>query len=123
MRSRREFLDEVVRIASATSVGLALPWRALQAVGLDGPSAPRARYWATASTPGIDCLACHNRPDKPLDSQHRHNPTTVTCLLCAQGCRGRCLLRWQRLAEGQAGNRQYQNGDDDEWSPHGALLS
>jgi len=99
MRSRREFLDEVVRIASATSVGLALPWRALQALGLDGPGAPRARYWATASTPGIDCLACHLRSDKPLDSQHRHNPTTVTCLLCAQGCqiavgkRGKCRAR------------------------------
>jgi pyruvate formate lyase activating enzyme len=58
----------------------------------------RARYWTSAALAGTDCGACHPRT---LDRArpHAHDPGTVRCLLCAQGCtlgageRGRCRAR------------------------------
>jgi pyruvate formate lyase activating enzyme len=62
-------------------------------------TAPRARFWTTAALAGQDCGACHT-PSADLGRKpHAHNPTTVKCLLCAQGCaiksgqRGQCRVR------------------------------
>jgi pyruvate formate lyase activating enzyme len=62
-------------------------------------TAPRARFWTTAALAGQDCLQCHTPADKLSKTSHTHNPTTVKCLLCAQGCsikngqRGKCRVR------------------------------
>ncbi len=60
--------------------------------------APKARFWTTFAQAGSDCLKCHV-PGENLGKGHVHAPTTVKCLLCAQGCtikagdRGRCRVR------------------------------
>jgi pyruvate formate lyase activating enzyme len=58
----------------------------------------RARYWTSTQHAGDDCSACHDgTPDRRRT--HAHDPATVRCLLCAQGCtlrageRGRCRAR------------------------------
>jgi pyruvate formate lyase activating enzyme len=62
-------------------------------------TAPRARFWTTVALAGQDCLQCHTPADKLSKTSHTHNPTTVKCLLCAQGCsikngqRGKCRVR------------------------------
>jgi pyruvate formate lyase activating enzyme len=62
-------------------------------------TAPRARFWTTAALAGQDCLQCHTPTDKLGKTSHTHSPTTVKCLLCAQGCsvkdgqRGQCRVR------------------------------
>lgn len=62
-------------------------------------TAPRARFWTTAALAGQNCLQCHTASENLNKPGHTHNPTTVKCLLCAQGCtikagqRGRCRVR------------------------------
>ena len=62
-------------------------------------TAPRARFWTTATLAGQNCLQCHTPADKLSPANHAHTPTTVKCLLCAQGCsikdgqRGQCRVR------------------------------
>jgi pyruvate formate lyase activating enzyme len=62
-------------------------------------TAPRARFWTTAALAGQNCLQCHTPSDDLAKANHAHNPTTVKCLLCAQGCgikagqRGQCRVR------------------------------
>lgn len=112
MLSRRELLEAALRLAplagaagtvSPSAVGQALaagPATGLAAwFGRDlASAAPRARFWATTTTAGVDCLTCHE-PGTALDPRHTHDPKTVTCLLCAQGCairpgaRGKCRAR------------------------------
>ncbi len=112
MLSRRQFLSVAAigapclatgglaglgRIVGASGSGGTAPWRAV-AADL-ARSAPTARYWATTATPGVTCLTCHRTPRPAGASPHQHDPATVTCLLCAQGCvikrgaRGRCRAR------------------------------
>ncbi len=61
-------------------------------------TAPKARFWTTSALAGSQCSMCH-RPDENLAKPHSHEPTTVRCLLCAQGCtiksgeRGKCRVR------------------------------
>jgi pyruvate formate lyase activating enzyme len=113
MVSRREFLEGGARFTSlAGAAALASPLAPLaRAAGATIPSglglgasanlastAPRARYWATAASTGITCLTCHTR-EQDLSRAHQHEPSTVTCLLCAQRCvieprrRGKCRAR------------------------------
>src|SRR5512139_3782787 len=113
--TRRDLLVGSARLAPALGgVGLAL-------AGLDrlggltgGPAgsllalssvqdllktAPRARFWTTTALAGQNCLQCHTPAETAGKALHTHNPTTVKCLLCAQGCaikagqRGRCRVR------------------------------
>ncbi len=62
-------------------------------------SAPRARYWISTATQGVDCLKCHSRSEKLKADGHVGKPAIVKCLLCAQGCmmnpgeRGKCRAR------------------------------
>jgi pyruvate formate lyase activating enzyme len=103
MVSRRAFLGSAARAASATAGLAAWPAEAW-ASWFARPNqdllrtAPRARYWTTSALAGANCAACHTgRPSaaKP----HAHNPATIRCLLCAQGCdigagqSGRCRAR------------------------------
>ncbi len=67
-------------------------------------SAPRAKYWTSPAIAGSDCLACHE-PGTFRERDHAHNPKTVKCLLCAQGCvipdgaRGSCRARMNVAGE------------------------
>ncbi len=113
MMTRRDFLSVTARCAPALLPG-ALP---LARAGLNAPgvalwpgdtgtsvqdlarTAPRARYFATITTPGVTCTTCHIPGTRPATGQHVHDPSTITCLLCAQGCtiprgrRGKCRAR------------------------------
>jgi pyruvate formate lyase activating enzyme len=114
MISRRQLLDALACLAPAAGAAAALsPGTARALGGLPTPgglagwlggdlasSAPRARYWATGSTPGVSCVGCHpGASPEFLGQRHAHNGATVKCLLCAQGCaippgqRGRCRAR------------------------------
>jgi pyruvate formate lyase activating enzyme len=103
MISRRDFLGTTARSASATAALAVSPssawirWIASGAADL-ARSAPKARYWTTSALAGANCVACHtNRPDPA--KAHTHDPTTIRCLLCAQGCEiragqsGKCRAR------------------------------
>jgi pyruvate formate lyase activating enzyme len=102
MLSRRTFLAATARAASAA--GIAVSPVAAWAESMAGPgqdllrTSPKARYWTTAALAGADCAACH--PRSPTAAKpHAHDPATVRCLLCAQGCdiragqSGRCRAR------------------------------
>jgi pyruvate formate lyase activating enzyme len=103
MLSRREFLGSTARTASAAaSLAVAPPAAWIDWLANSNQdflrTAPKARYWTTAALAGADCAACHpNRPDPA--KTHRHDPTAVQCLLCAQGCNiragqsGKCRAR------------------------------
>lgn len=62
-------------------------------------TAPDARYWISANTPGVRCLSCHDTDDKIAGNQYDHKKAVIKCLLCAQEClinegeRGRCRAR------------------------------
>jgi pyruvate formate lyase activating enzyme len=114
MLSRRELLDRALRLAPAAGAAALAPPTATTALAGSGPSgvlarwftrdlaadAPRARFWATVASPGVDCLACHPSATPEFRARaHTHQPNVVSCLLCAQGCaiepgkRGRCRAR------------------------------
>jgi pyruvate formate lyase activating enzyme len=99
--SRRDLIARTVRGLPAAAACRLLPTPAFAAgfASDDWTStAVRARYWTSVSLAGADCRACHARPVDP-SKQHRHDPSVVRCLLCAQGCtlkageRGRCRAR------------------------------
>jgi len=62
-------------------------------------NAPRARYWISTASAGVDCLQCHPSEQDLARSPHREGKHIVKCLLCAQECaipegeRGRCRAR------------------------------
>jgi pyruvate formate lyase activating enzyme len=103
MPSRRAFLESSGRAASAAAAWAACPTAAwAEWLGSRGQdlldTAPKARYWTTATLAGADCGACHtNRP--AAGRAHAHTATAVRCLLCAQGCdilagqSGKCRAR------------------------------
>jgi pyruvate formate lyase activating enzyme len=106
MVSRRRLLEAIARLAPLAGVAAAQPLGPAATLGRWvepglASSAPRARFWARADTPGVDCTACHTPvPRLPSGSRpHTHSRTTATCLLCAQRCvirpgeRGRCRAR------------------------------
>jgi pyruvate formate lyase activating enzyme len=101
MLSRRELLDLAGRLAPVAGLTALAPAASARWFSRDlASNAPRARFWATTSTAGVDCLACHPSATPEFRARaHAHQPTTVTCLLCAQGCaiepgeRGRCRAR------------------------------
>jgi pyruvate formate lyase activating enzyme len=113
MLTRRGFLTATSRFAPALlpcawvlpgvlgegSEAERAPWFAGQTANDLAKAAPRARYWATVATPGVGCTDCHVPLPKSGGRPHQHDPATVSCLLCAQGCtirpggRGRCRAR------------------------------
>ena len=114
MISRRQLLIAAAKLGPLAGAGLAWPassWRSLVfgagpdfALGRSedlASTAPKARYWISAATAGIDCLKCHNPKDNLSDRQHhaKDKDPTVKCLLCAQTCaipaggRGKCRAR------------------------------
>lgn len=109
--SRREFIKKASRyglILGSSGFALSNPSRLLnllngqlQAAHYQSEivkNAPRARFWTSTATPGVDCRLCHT-PSEITVSTHDHEETTVKCLLCAQGCilkpgeRGKCRAR------------------------------
>lgn len=62
-------------------------------------TAPRARYWISALSAGVDCLQCHKPEEKLQGKAHNPKQADVKCLLCAQSCilkpgeRGKCRAR------------------------------
>ena len=62
-------------------------------------AAPKARYWVSTASPGVDCLSCHAPGSGRKADWHDGKPAVVKCLLCAQGCvlkpgeRGKCRAR------------------------------
>lgn len=114
MISRRELLVTVARLGTLAGVGLVWPQRSRQALlfGSDASlltqsvqdlyrTAPRARYWISAASPGVDCLKCHSLQDDLSDRKHHtaEKESAVRCLLCARTCiinpgeRGMCRAR------------------------------
>ncbi len=114
MISRRQFLATAARFGPIASAGIVWPanvWESLvfgDATSLVPTtvqdlvsSAPKARYWISASTPGVDCLKCHKPGEDISELKHhvKENDPIVRCLLCAQNCtiqtgeRGRCRAR------------------------------
>ncbi len=105
MITRREFLRAAGRLAPVLGVpGLAAPlWRRTASAGgrIDEilRTAPRARFWTSASLAGADCGACHGSDATVRGRRHAHDPKGVKCLLCGHRCaiadgeRGRCRAR------------------------------
>ena len=100
MISRREFLITATKIGSAVGSSLAFA----QAAVFDRTAdiirnAPKARYWISTATPGIDCMRCHEPGAKLKSTGHTGKSAIVRCLLCAQSCfikpgeRGKCRAR------------------------------
>ncbi len=105
MITRREFL------VSASLLGAAAvpvpPWLVNLARSTKGSdqladlirTAPRARYWASTATNGLECLKCHDSLVRAAPAKYDHKRVILKCLLCAQGCvipegqRGRCRAR------------------------------
>ncbi|MGE5358957.1 MAG: AmmeMemoRadiSam system radical SAM enzyme [Bacteroidales bacterium] len=109
MLSRRDLLTRAVRLTPVAggAVCLASAPRWVDALARDAlaeatvqnlaRNAPVARFWTNPVLAGSNCTPCHTggAPPRP----HAHKPTTVRCLLCAQGCtieagqRGKCRVR------------------------------
>ena len=114
MISRRQLLIAATRFGPLAAAGFVLPagsWRwplldedtdpAFAQIEELVRNAPKARYWISTATPGVDCLKCHNPSDDLSDRKHhaRDKDPAVRCLLCAQSCiiqageRGKCRAR------------------------------
>ncbi len=114
MISRRQLLIAAAKSGPFAGASLAISgslWQSLVFAGEAVPAqdriedllrtAPRARFWVSAASPGVDCLTCHDPKDNLADRQHhaKDKERTVKCLLCAQSCairpgeRGRCRAR------------------------------
>jgi len=100
MISRREFLITATKIGSAVGSSLAFAW----AAAFDRTAelirtAPKARYWISTASPGVDCMRCHEPGAKLKSTGHTGKSAIVRCLLCAQSCfikpgeRGKCRAR------------------------------
>ena len=100
MISRREFLITSAKIGSAVGTSFALAQAAVPDRTDDLiRTAPRARYWISTASPGIDCLQCHDPGSKLDPKAHTGKSAIVKCILCAQYCvikpgeRGKCRAR------------------------------
>ncbi len=114
MISRRRLLIDVARFGPLACASLSWPRPSLQALAFRADvepwhaqiesiasTAPKARYWISSVSPGVDCLKCHSARDILTDRQHhaKEKEPSVKCLLCAQGCtiaagdRGKCRAR------------------------------
>jgi pyruvate formate lyase activating enzyme len=100
MISRRNFLTAAAGIGSALGSGLTFSKAAVVDRSNDlVQKAPKARYWISTSSPGVDCLTCHNPSEKLQDKDFHGSAAIVKCLLCAQNCtipageRGKCRAR------------------------------
>jgi pyruvate formate lyase activating enzyme len=114
MISRRQLLIDAAKLGPLAYASVVWPCHSLRALafGADadlGPAqiedlartAPKARYWISSASPGVDCLKCHTPGDDLTDRQHhaKDKDPAVKCLLCAQGCtiaageRGKCRAR------------------------------
>ena len=100
MISRREFLVTATRIGSAIGGSLAFAGAAVfDRTGDLIRTAPKARYWISTASPGVDCMRCHEPGSKLKSTEHTGKPAIVKCLLCAQSClikpgdRGKCRAR------------------------------
>ncbi len=104
MISRREILSSMAGIFPCA--GLMAYSRMLTAAARPSDkisdlikSAPRARYWISASAAGVDCRLCHKAGDDLKNNVHSGKPGVIKCLLCAQSCvlhpeeRGKCRAR------------------------------
>ena len=68
MISRREFLITAAKIGSTIGSSLAFAQAAVfDRTGDLIRSAPKARYWISTASPGIDCLQCH-KPESKLQA-------------------------------------------------------
>jgi pyruvate formate lyase activating enzyme len=114
MISRRRLLVAAAKLGPLAGMGLVRPGLARHLLALDddafaafgatqelASAAPKARYWISAATAGIDCLKCHDSKVDLSDRLHHSkdkNPA-VRCLLCARTCviaageRGLCRAR------------------------------
>jgi pyruvate formate lyase activating enzyme len=100
MISRREFLITSAKAGYIISIPCAF-----SCVAFSDPlgdlirAAPKARYWISTASPGIDCLQCHKPESKLQSKAHEGKSAIVRCLLCAQTCiikpgdRGKCRAR------------------------------
>jgi pyruvate formate lyase activating enzyme len=100
MISRREFLITAAKIGSTIASSLAFAQAAVfDRTGDLIRSAPKARYWISTASPGIDCMQCHKPESRLQTGAHAGKPAIVKCLLCAQTCfikpgeRGKCRGR------------------------------
>jgi len=100
MISRREFLIAAARIGSTVGcahafVRAGVPDRTADLIR----KAPKARYWTSTASAGIDCLQCHKPGERLKATEHIGKTAIVKCLLCAQSCvikpgeRGKCRAR------------------------------
>ena len=100
MISRRDFLIASAKAGSVINIPGVFSCVAFADITGDLiRAAPKARYWISTASPGVDCLQCH-KPDSQLrDQAHTGKPAIVQCLLCAQTCvikpgeRGKCRAR------------------------------
>jgi pyruvate formate lyase activating enzyme len=100
MITRRKFLAVVAQIGPAIGSSLAF-CRAAASDGIAAliRSAPKARYWISTASAGIDCLQCHKPTEELAVNKHQGQPAVVKCLLCAKSCvipngeRGHCGAR------------------------------
>jgi len=114
MISRRKLLTDAVKVGPLACVGFIWPELTLEGLLFGSEpylvsqsvqdlyrKAPRARYWISAASPGVDCLKCH-KPQDDLSDRQRHvteKEPAVRCLLCARMCiisagrRGMCRAR------------------------------
>ena len=71
--TRRDLLVASVRALPVLGGG-GLVWAGAQELLT---TAPRARFWTTASLAGADCLKCHPSPDVLKKPRHAHDAKPV----------------------------------------------
>ncbi len=96
--------EVLVRLLGGGASGSGGSGAALAATDLEEliRQAPRARFWISTITAGVQCTSCHT-PDELADLNagldFDHGQVLIKCLLCAQGClirqggRGKCRTR------------------------------
>jgi len=119
MTDRREFLITSLKCAAVLGVAATAPRWLRRAFGEDfnlasiiaEPAlaaekladliarAPRARYWISTTSAGMNCRQCHTPDEVQQLKSHQHKTDYVKCQLCAQECvikegeRGGCRAR------------------------------
>jgi pyruvate formate lyase activating enzyme len=106
MISRRELLIAATKAGSIAACSTIIPDAAFNA-GAFMPvmadtlvaSAPKARYWISAASPGSQCERCHEPGRALKNKEPKGHSNTVRCLLCARNCilpegeTGKCRAR------------------------------
>lgn len=98
MISRRNFLITAAKTGSVLGIPFVTQAAAFDRENELVRSAPRARYWVSTASRGIDCRTCHS-PEQKLENKPHGSPAIVKCLLCARTCvlkageRGMCRAR------------------------------